>query len=404
MAIHVIPETCVGCGACISVCPASAIEMNEGKAIISEACISCGVCLSNCPFSAIVRDLSSSQGTMPTIYDYQDLWVYVEQRHDQPHSVALELLGVVSKMAQQSNQRCCAVILGSNAHIQAPALIAAGADIVYTHSAAHFDTYNAAIYTAAFCHWVQELRPNAIFIGATSDGRDFAPRIASRLQTGLCADCTDLNIDNSTNLIHWTRPAFGGNIMATILCPNHRPQMGTVRPKVFKRIEPDWTRRGEILQLSDPELVEPTMKLKETLAVCSNQVCAIEDAAIICSGGRGLGSQHNFFYLQELADLLGGAVGGSRAVVNEGWIPKEQQVGQSGKTVVPNIYFAFGISGAIQHLAGMSNSDIIIAINKDPDAPIFKIANYGIVGDALEILPILIDEIRKQQNSPVEEH
>jgi electron transfer flavoprotein alpha subunit len=221
------------------------------------------------------------------------------------------------------------------------------------------------------------------------------PRVACRIGTGLTADCTGLDIDDATGLVAWTRPAFGGNIMATILCPEHRPQMGTVRPSVFKKPEPDYTRKGEIIRAKSKVKAEDIRtKLIDVVKVCT-VACNLEEAEIIVSGGRGLGKPENFCYVEELANVLGGSVGASRAAVDAGWKPHMHQVGQSGKTVGPKIYFACGISGAIQHLAGMSSSDIIIAINKDPDAPIFRVADYGIVGDVLEVLPISTEEFRK---------
>ena len=238
--------------------------------------------------------------------------------------------------------------------------------------------------------------PTTILIGATNIGRDLAPRVACRLKTGLTADCTDINIDAESGNIAWTRPAFGGNLMATILCPEHRPQMGTVRPGVFKKGEADFSRTAEVIKENIPvkKDILRTRLLKE-INETANELRNIENAEIIVSGGRGLGQGENFSYIQNLADALGGSVGASRAAVDAGWIPHSHQVGQTGKIVGPKIYIACGISGAIQHRVGMSSSDIIIAINKDSSAPIFDIADYGIVGDLFEILPILTKEIKK---------
>lgn len=252
-------------------------------------------------------------------------------------------------------------------------LFAAGADIVYVVSGPEYAEYNTDIYTNAFCELVETYKPNAVLCGATVDGRDLAPRIAARLGTGLCADCTALDINGE--LVEWTRPALGGNILATIICDEHRPQMGTVRPKVFKAKDVDASRSGEIVNYTVKNAVTSKVELVRKEILGASGAIKIEDAEIICSGGRGLGSCDNFKMLEELAALFEhGSVGGSRAVVDEGWVDHAHQVGQSGKTVTPKIYFAFGISGAIQHLAGMSASDIVIAINKDANAPIFKVA------------------------------
>lgn len=365
--------------------------MVEGKADIDQnICISCGACISECPVEAIareevIREVKNNEG--------RDLWVNVELEEDEPVGVVYELLGVGAELAAKANQRCCAVLICKEAGELPQKLFAAGADVVYVVAGSEYGEYNTDIYTNAFCGLAQEYKPNAILFGATVDGRDLAPRVAARLGTGLCADCTALDIND--NLVEWTRPALGGNILATIVCEEHRPQMGTVRPKVFKANAADITKNGEIINYIVKNSVTSKVEMvrKEVLGVGGG--IKIEEAEIICSGGRGLGSAENFKMLEKLAALFErSSVGGSRAVVDEGWVDHAHQVGQSGKTITPKIYFAFGISGAIQHLAGMSASDIIIAINKDPNAPIFKVAQYGIVGDAREILPRLIDKIK----------
>ena len=303
------------------------------------------------------------------------------------------MLGVGAELAAKADQKCCAVLICKEAGSLPQKLFAAGADIVYVVSGPEYAEYNTDIYTNAFCELVETYKPNAVLCGATVDGRDLAPRIAARLGTGLCADCTALDINGE--LVEWTRPALGGNILATIICDEHRPQMGTVRPKVFKAKDVDASRSGEIVNYTVKNAVTSKVELVRKEILGASGAIKIEDAEIICSGGRGLGSCDNFKMLEELAALFEhGSVGGPRAVVDEGWVDHAHQVGQSGKTVTPKIYFAFGISGAIQHLAGMSASDIVIAINKDANAPIFKVAQYGIVGDAREILPKLIAKIK----------
>ena len=324
-----------------------------------------------------------------------DLWVVTELENGEPVGVTYELIGVASDLATKAGEKCCAVLVAAEAGDVPQKLIAAGADKVYVIADAKFADYNTDLYTDAICQLVDAYKPSALLIGATADGRDLAPRIAARKMTGLCADCTELDIDVDNQVVEWTRPALGGNILATILCKETRPQMGTVRPKVFKAKPMDATRTGEVINFTCENLVTSPVELLKKEAVGGTSSIKIEDAEVICSGGRGMGSADNFKILEEMAALFeNGTVAGSRAVVDEGWIGHSCQVGQSGKTVTPKIYFACGISGAIQHLAGMTGSDMVIAINKDANAPIFKTAQYGIVGDVNVILPKLIAKIK----------
>ena len=375
MAIKIDKEQCIGCESCVATCPTGALSMEDGKANVNEdTCVSCGACVGECPVGAISLGGAAEKQEAA---EGKDLWVMVELENGEPVGVTYELLGVAADLAAKCGQRCCAVLVGAEKGDIPAKLFAAGADVVYAVTGAEYAEYNTDLYTNAFCELAESYKPNAVMFGATVDGRDLAPRIAARLKTGLCADCTGL--DMAGDLVEWTRPALGGNILATIVCDEHRPQMGTVRPKVFKAKEADASRTGEVVDYE----VNEAGSIK------------IEDAEVVCSGGRGLGSCDNFKMLEELAALFeNGTVGGSRAVVDEGWVDHAHQVGQSGKTVTPKVYFAFGISGAIQHLAGMSSSDVIIAVNKDANAPIFKVAQYGIVGDAKEILPKLIAKIK----------
>ena len=394
MAVIVNQEKCIGCGACVPSCPFGAIEMRDGKAYITEACTMCGACISVCPVEAIFREEIERNVAMDKT-EYKGVWVFIEQSHGEIKGVAHELLGEGRKLADELGEELAGVLIGNGVEAQAKDVFASGADKVYLVEGPEYDHYNTEAYTVAFVDLIQKYTPSAILVGATNDGRDLGPRVAARVRTGLCADCTNLSIDAETKLVLWTRPAFGGNIMADILCPEHRPQMGTVRPKVFKKPTPDFSRTGEVIKVAS-KVKESDLKVKllEILAVCTSN-CKLEEADIIVSGGRGLGKPENFAAIEALAEAMGGAVGASRAAVDAGWKPALHQVGQTGKTVGPKIYIACGISGAIQHLAGMSSSDTIIAINKDADAPIFKVADYGIVGDVMEVLPLLTAEFAK---------
>lgn len=395
MAVIVAKDKCISCGACVNVCPFGAIIMDsDDKAFITDACTACGACIDTCPVGAISREKEDKVVSMDK-NEYSGVWVYMEQADGVLRGVGHELLGEGKKLAQAMGQELSAVLLGEQLDGLAKEAIASGADKVYIVEGAEYKHYSTDAYTIALTDLITTYHPAVILMGATNDGRDLGPRIAARVGTGLTADCTGLDIDAETGLVAWTRPAFGGNIMATILCPDHRPQMGTIRPKVFKRPEQDTSRTGEIIRVASkvkPEDIRT--KLVDMIKVCTAS-CNLEEAEIIISGGRGMCKAENFTLIEQLAEVLGGAVGASRAVVDAGWKPAIHQVGQTGKTVGPKIYFAFGISGAIQHLAGMSSSDIVVAINKDPDAPIFKMADYGIVGDAIEILPVLIEEFKK---------
>lgn len=392
MAIKIDKEQCIGCESCVATCPAGALSMEDGKASVNQdTCISCGACVGECPVGAISMEKAEKQEVANS--EGKDLWVMAELEKGEPVGVTYELLGEVSELAAKCGQRCCAVLVAAEAGDIPQKLIAAGADVVYTVTGSEYAEYNTDLYTNAFCELAEAYKPSAVMFGATVDGRDLAPRIAARLKTGLCADCTGLDI--AGDLVEWTRPALGGNILATIVCDEHRPQMGTVRPKVFKAKEADASRTGEVISYEVKNKVESKVSLVRKEEITEAGSIKIEDAEVVCSGGRGLGCCDNFKMLEELAALFeNGSVGGSRAVVDEGWIDHAHQVGQSGKTVTPKVYFAFGISGAIQHLAGMSSSDVIIAVNKDANAPIFKVAQYGIVGDAKEILPKLIAKIK----------
>ena len=327
--------------------------------------------------------------------EYKGVYVIAEEFEGKLRNVTLELLGQGKQLAEGIGDEVGAVLIGHNVKPLAQELIAHGAHKVYVYDDPKFEHYNTTAFTRALVHFFNEVKPNVYLVGATNIGRDLGPRVANALQTGLTADCTNLFVDDDGKTIVWTRPALGGNIMAEIVCRNDRPQMGTVRPNVFKKPEADPNAAGEVIDMHvDLTEADFLTKFVELIKVGGNGI-KIEEADIIVAGGRGMNGNEAFTgMLKELADVLGGAVGASRAAVDAGWIDALHQVGQTGKTVGPKIYIAAGISGAIQHLAGMSGSDCVIAINKDEDAPIFKVADYGIVGDAFEIVPKLTAAIK----------
>lgn len=393
MDIEVIKEKCNGCGLCVKACPYDAIEIVGGLAKIKDNCNLCGACVDACKFGAIV--LKKPEEIVTDIEDYQGVWVFCEQRKGEIQSVVYELLGEGRKLADELRTELSAVLLGNEVKDEVNELFFRGADKVYLVDSPELGDYQDDPYTEVLSDLIRELKPAIVLTGATSIGRSLIPRVAVKLKTGLTADCTGLDIDKDKGLLVQTRPAFGGNIMATIVCPNHRPQMATVRHKVMKEAEVDRSRKGDLIEVkpkrsylvSRTKLFDVVEELEETVNLA--------EADIIVSGGRGLGGAENFKLIQELALALGGAVGASRAAVDSGWIPYSHQVGQTGRTVSPKLYIACGISGAIQHLIGMQSSKIIVAINKDPEAPIFKVATYGVVGDLFEVVPELTKKFKE---------
>ncbi len=327
---------------------------------------------------------------MADLSQYKNVWVFAEQRQGKLMNVAIELLGEGRKLADDLGCELCAILLGNDVKILADELFAYGADKVYLAESPLLENYTTDGYTKVITDMINAYKPEIVIYGATNIGRDLGARIAARLNTGLTADCTKLDINPETKGLMQTRPAFGGNLMATIACPDHRPQMSTVRPGVMEKAKLVEGRTGELIPV-DVELSASDIRTKVLQIVKSDKpLVSLTDAKVIVSGGRGLGGPEGFEVIQQLADKFGGVVGSSRACVDAGWIPKAHQVGQTGTTVKPDIYIACGISGAIQHKAGMQESKIIIAINKDPDAPIFEIADYGIVGDLYKVIPELI--------------
>lgn len=334
---------------------------------------------------------------MNNLTDYKNIWVFIETECGKAKNVGYELLHVAKELANEKGCKLIAVVIGNKIRSVAQDAICYGADSAIMVDGEEYEYYTTDAFVNAMATLIEKYKPETLMIGATNNGRDMGPRVSCRVKTGLTADCTEIAIDAETGNIAWTRPTFGGNLMATIMCPDHRPQMGTVRPGVFKKGAYDESRTGEIIE---EKIHTPKEEIRTRLVERVNEVAEsinLEEAEIIVSGGRGVGSAENFAMLQELADVLGATLGCSRAVVDAGWLPHAHQVGQSGKTVAPKVYFAIGISGAIQHTAGISGSDTIIAVNKDEDAPIFDIADYSIVGNLNEVVPALTEAFKAQK-------
>ena len=391
--INILKKVCVGCTLCIKECPFGAISMKEKKAVIDyDKCNLCGACVDACKFNAIEIKVDGKKFDHSA---YKNVWVFCEQKKGVIQSIAYELLGEGKKLASKLNCKLCAVLLGDDVKKSVDELFHRGADIVYLVDSPHLKYYQDDAYTKVLVELIKEYKPEIILSGATIIGRSLVARVAVKIKAGLTADCTGLDIDLKDKVLLQTRPAFGGNIMATIISPNHRPQMSTVRHKVMKEAEVDTSLKGELIEKKySDEVLSSRTKLIDIVEEMEETI-NLAEADIIVSGGRGLGAPENFSIIRELALVLGGAVGASRSAVDADWIPYSHQVGQTGKTVCPKIYIACGISGQIQHLIGMQSSDIIIAINKDQDAPIFKYATYGIVGDLFEIVPALIKKFKQ---------
>ena len=392
MAIIVKKEACKGCRLCIKSCPFSAITLDDQKkAVIGMACTECGTCVEKCPFHAIEK--TAAEKEKADISAYHGVWVFAEQRGGKLMPVVIELLGEGRKLAQQIGTELCAVLLGENVADLARECIGYGADKVYVADAPELKDYTTDAYTKVIYEAIQQYKPEIVLCGATHIGRDLGPCLSVKCETGLTADCTKLEIDPVDHKIMQTRPAFGGNLMATIVCPEHRPQMSTVRPGVMEKAAFDPDRTGEIVTLK-PVFADGDLRVK-VLEIVKNleNAVSLTDAKVIVAGGMGLGGKEGFDLLARLADRLGGVVAASRACVDAGWAPHSWQVGQTGTTVKPALYIACGISGAIQHVAGMKDSGYIVAINKNPSAAIFELADYGIVGDLYDVIPAILDAL-----------
>jgi len=412
MAINVIKSKCKGCNLCVKACPFNAIDLIDKIAVINSSCTVCNQCIPVCPFNAIEKDEIEKKEI--DLSEYKDVWIFTEQREGKFMNVALEILGEGYKLSREIGPDCkvCALLVGSEVEVLVDELYAYGADKVYVIDNPLLKNFTTDGYTKVMAEAIKMYKPEIVLFGATHIGRDLAPRIAARLDTGLTADCTRLDI-STANYINYletnttadtsnldknsddknlkqTRPAFGGNLMATIVCTKKRPQMSTVRPGVMDKREKNISLTGEkIIVPSKLEATDIRTNIME-IVKATKELVSLTDAEIVVSGGRGLGDKAGFELITKLAEKVGGVVGASRASVDSGWIDHSHQVGQTGTTVKPKIYFACGISGAIQHLAGMQTSNIIIAINKDEEAPMMQIADYAICGDLFKIIPEII--------------
>jgi len=424
---RLIAGKCIACGArCQTSCPSDAIEMNdrEEPVILIEKCIGCRKCVKVCPSEALEMFLTPEEEKLLAelkaggaveeeeveaeeeedkvdVGAWKGVWVFVEQSEGKAHQVSWELLGVGRTLANDLGVELAAFVLGSDIKPLAEETFGYDADKVYLIDDPLLHHYRTPTYLNGSISLIQKYKPEIVLMGATGLGRDLAGAVATALKTGLTADCTGLTIDKKMRLLEQTRPAFGGNIMATILTETARPQMASVRPHVMPKPEFQPGKKGELITepftLPEDQIATKVLEIKSLLTEGSINIAA---ANIIVSGGRGMLGQENFKMLQDLADLLGGVVGASRSAIDAGWMPHERQVGQTGKTVRPKLYIACAISGAIQHLVGMQDADYIIAINKDKTAPIFEVAHLGIVGDIFEIIPGVIENLHQSGVKP----
>ncbi len=387
MGISIDRELCNGCGRCVKICPYGGVTLEDGKAVVNERCTACGACIDACKVEAIRSDIKEKE--IPDFSDRKGVWVFAEQKDGAMSRVTFELLGLGQTLAGQLDQELSAVLLGNKVEHLTEQLGEYGAQNVYLAQHKLLDHYQTNPYAKVLSELIREHKPNIFLIGATAIGRDLAPRVSMRLDLGLTADCTELTIDPDDGSLLQTRPAFGGNVMATIKTLYSRPQMATVRPGVMEARRIDGPSKCRVTG-KDAHLLDKDT-LTKVLEVVREKKSGVDlcDAKVIVAGGRGVGSQQGMECLFSLADVVGGEVAGTRMVIEEGWLPVERQVGQTGRTVRPELYIACGISGAIQHRAGMLNSRYVIAINRDERAPIFEVADWGIVGDLHEVVPTL---------------
>ncbi len=394
--LKVSEELCIGCGICAVNCPFGALSIVDGLAVVGELCNLCGACVESCDVGALTLDVSGRKAQVD-LSGWSGVSVFCEYRRGELAPVSLELLGIGRILADKRGVKLSAILLGFETKKTAQLLIGHGADTVILVDHEALRDFREDSYSAVFTHLAQHFRPEIVLAGATAIGRSFIPAVATTLNTGLTADCTHLEIRDQDGVLLQTRPAFGGNIMATIVCESSRPQMATVRPKVMKALDFNAERQGEVVVVTPPaDLLASRVKVLESVVGEASTV-NIQDADILVSGGRGLETAKGFELIKKLADTLGAKVSASRAVVDAGWIPYPHQVGQTGKTVAPKLYIACGISGAVQHVAGMQSAETIVAINRDEHATIFNVADYGLVGDLYEIIPKLIAKVEERR-------
>ncbi|MBO8169922.1 MAG: 4Fe-4S binding protein [Thermoanaerobacteraceae bacterium] len=414
MAVEISKKKCIGCGLCVQTCPFDALTLENGVAQVDpDKCTNCGACVEVCPTEALALDepqkkmskeekeqvkgmTETAREMSEELTKYKGVWVFIEQLEGEVAPVSWELLGAGRKLTDKLDTYLAGILLGDGVEHIAREVFNYGADKVYLVESPVLQHYRTQPYAEAIVNLSKKYMPEIILMGATTMGRDLSSAVATKLGTGLTADCTELDIEEESSYLLQSRPAFGGNIMATIVCRHRRPQMATVRPRVMDMPVYQEGRQGEIIReelgLSEEDVAVKVIDfIKE-----KGKAVYLDKAEIIVAGGRGLGSKENFKMLEELANILGGTIGASRAAVEAGWIGAEHQVGQTGITVRPKVYFAIGISGAIQHLVGMQTSDVIVAVNNDPEAPIFNVATFGIQGDLFKVVPAMIKEFRKQ--------
>ena len=405
--VEIIANRCAGCQLCVGECKLGAIDIVDGIAKLDpEKCVGCGKCVKVCPSQAIILDKPVKEVKAETTAkaetetkrssEYQGVAVFIEVRDGAASDVSWELVGKAKELAAKLNTAVYGFLIGNNVKGIAQEAIAWGCNSVYTMDSPVFDVYVSSVYGNALTQICQEIKPDILLIGATPLGRDLSSIVATKLNTGLTADCTGLDIDTQENLLLMTRPTFGGNIMATILCKNHRPQMSTVRPKVMRMPVKDTTRTGEVHELRYTGFVEVIPKIIREILADSAGMVDISHSQVLIVLGKGACDSKSFPMFEELADLLGGTLACSRPIVEAGLLPYVRQVGQTGKTVAPKLYIGIGVSGAVQHVVGMQGSEKVIAINSDKNATLVQIADYSIIGDYLTVVPELIKELKLQ--------
>ncbi len=399
---EVNPKKCSGCQACVGECPVGCIDIEDGVAkITAEKCIGCGKCVMVCPSDAILFDkpikkkvVKPAEFVESGIAAYKGVAVFIEVKDGVAADVSWELVGKGRELAHKLNTNVMGFLVGHNVKSIAAEAISYGCDSVYVLDNSAFETYVSRVYGAALTELCRQVKPEVFLIGASSLGRDLSSVIATQLQTGLTADCTGLDVDPQEKLLMMTRPTFGGNIMATIYCRNHRPQMSTVRPKVFKMPKRDPARTGEIIPFKYDNVVEPLIEILETIKMDTANLVDITHSQVLVVVGKGACDSKNFQMLEELAALLGGSVACSRPLVEAGLLPYVRQVGQTGKTVAPKLYIGIGVSGAVQHMVGMQGSEKVMAINNDKNAQMVQVADYSIIGDYVKVVPELIKGLK----------